>query len=150
MKFIQATLAHLDALAYMVDDFRQCYEQKPDFEACKTFIEERITKEECFFLILFTEVDAVEYPAGFVSIYPSFNSVSLKKILYLSDLYVAPEFRKNGFAKELINYAKQYAKDKIGGQLVIESRISNSSAQRLYDSVGFTKEGEHLYYYLEE
>jgi ribosomal protein S18 acetylase RimI-like enzyme len=144
-----ATIEDLNVLAFMFDDYRQCYEQAPDFEAAKSFISERLINHDTLLLVAYDEIDGKEIGAGFVQIYPSFSSISMKKIFILNDLYVNPELRKKGLAKLLINSAKQFAADNKAGQLVIETRISNSSAQKLYDSVGFTKEGEHLYYFLE-
>jgi len=149
MKIQPATITDLDVLAYMFDDFRQCYEQAPDFEAAKNFLADRIKFQDTHLLVAYEMVEGKEVGVGFVQIYPSFSSISMKKIFILNDLYVIPEMRKQGIAKLLINSAKQFAIDNKAGQLVIETRISNSSAQKLYDSVGFTKEGEHLYYYLE-
>ena len=144
-----ATLEDLEVLAIMFDDYRQCYEQEPDVEAAKVFIKERLNSKDSFLLIAYDIIDGETVPAGFVQILPSFSSISMKKIFILNDLYVNPDLRKRGIAKLLINSAKQFTHDNKAGQLIIETRISNSSAQKLYDSVGFTKEGEHLFYYLE-
>jgi ribosomal protein S18 acetylase RimI-like enzyme len=144
-----ATMNDLEVLAFMFDDYRQCYEQTPDYTAAKNFIQDRLSLNDTLLLIAYDEIEGQKIGAGFVQIYPSFSSISMKKIFILNDLYVNPDLRKKGIAKLLINSAKQFAIDSKAGQLVIETRISNSSAQKLYDSVGFTKEGEHLYYYLE-
>jgi ribosomal protein S18 acetylase RimI-like enzyme len=149
MNIKPATIEDVDVLAFMFDDYRQCYEQAPDYEAAKSFISDRLNNQDTILLIAYETINGKNVGAGFVQIYPSFSSISMKKIFILNDLYVNPDMRKQGIAKLLINSAKQFAIDNKAGQLVIESRISNSSAQKLYDSVGFTKEGEHLYYFLE-
>jgi ribosomal protein S18 acetylase RimI-like enzyme len=80
----------------------------------------------------------------------TFSSVTLKKFWVLHDLYVKEDFRKQGVAKMLINKSKELALENAPIGLVIESRISNQSAQHLFDSVGFVKEGEHYFYFLED
>jgi ribosomal protein S18 acetylase RimI-like enzyme len=65
-------------------------------------------------------------------------------------LYVHEDFRKMGVAKKLIENSKELALENAPMGLVIESRISNQSAQHLFDSVGFVKQGEHYFYFLED
>lgn len=147
MEIKLGTINEAEAIGYMFDDYRQCYEQPSDYHACLAFVTDRLTNKDSYFLVVFDTDENIA--CGFVQIYPSFSSISMKKIFILNDLYVSPEYRKQGIAKDLINKAKDFAKEQNAGQIVIETRISNSSASKLYDSVGFAKEGEHLYYFLE-
>ncbi len=140
-----ATIEDLDLISPLFDAYRQEYDQLSDLNACRDFLKERLINNEFVMLIAINHLEYV----GFIQIYPTYSSVSLKKLWVLTDLYVSPPYRKMGIAKRLINDSKKLAQDPDSVGIVIESRISSHSAQRLYDSVGFKKDGEHLYYYLE-
>lgn len=140
-----AKIQDLSIIASQFDSYRQEYEKPSDLNACYTFLEDRFVNNEFVMIIAVKENNCI----GFIQIYPTFSSISLKKLWVLTDLYVTPSHRKMGIAKQLIHKSKELAQDPDSVGIVIESRISSQSAQRLYDAVGFKKDGEHLYYYLE-
>ncbi len=145
MEIITATTADLDLLTPMFGAYRQCYEQISDVAEERQFLHDRITKDQS--VILVAKVDGVG--AGFIVLFPSYSSVSMKKIYIFTDLYVDPAYRKQGIAKELMNEAIKFASKTSSTGLVIETRISNQSASKLFYDVGFQKDGDRMYYYLE-
>jgi ribosomal protein S18 acetylase RimI-like enzyme len=145
MEIRKASLTDLHRLVPLFDAFRQCYDKPSDLTASTNYLAERLKREES---LVYIAVDNDEI-AGFAQLYPTFSSTSLKKYWMLNDLYVSPNYRKQGIAKLLINRTKQMAKDTESMGIIIETRITNNSANYLYDSVGFQKDGEHLYYFLE-
>lgn len=149
MEVIRATASDIPLLLPLFDRYRFIYEQVSDAKACEEYLRARFAREEAA-IFLALEVQNGEVVAlGFSMMYISFSTIGLKKFWSLHDLYVEEEYRKQGIAKMLINKCKELAleNDPIG--VVIESRISNQSAQHLFDSVGFVKEGEHYFYFLE-
>ena len=144
MNITKATPQNIQELAPMLDQFRQLYGKNPEISACEAYLEKRLSKEES--IIFIASSDSETY--GYIQLYPMFSTVLLQKLWMLSDLFIKPEFRKNGYAMQLINHAKSFAEDTNLG-LIIETRITNNSALKFYDSVGFKKFGEHLYYFLE-
>ncbi|MBY0425783.1 MAG: GNAT family N-acetyltransferase [Cytophagales bacterium] len=145
MEIRKASLSDLHHLVPLFDAFRQCYEKPSDLTASTNYLAERLKNDES---VIFMAVENDEI-TGFAQLYPTFSSISLKKYWMLNDLYVSPSFRKQGIAKLLINRTKQMAKDTDSMGIIIETRITNNSANYLYDSVGFQKDGEHLFYFLE-
>ncbi len=143
----RASIEDIEKIYFMVDEFRQVYGETSDLESCKDFVTERISKNES---VIFFACDSVTLtPFGYVQLYPFFSTLSLRTFWMLTDLYIRPDFRKNGYSKLLINNSKVLAQESKTVGILIEARITNHSAERLYDTVGFKKEGEHLYYYLE-
>lgn len=64
----------------------------------------------------------------------------------LSDLYVIPEARRDGTARELTNQAISWSKDHDAREIVLAVNKNNLQAIELYESVGFTeKEDDYLY-----
>ena len=145
MEIITATTADLDVLAPMFGGYRRCYEQPADAVAERSFLAERITNGQSVVLLAMQEGKG----AGFIILFPSYSSVSMEKIYIFTDLYVEPEYRKQGIAKALMNEAIKFASQTSSTGLVIETRITNQSASKLFYDVGFQKDGDRMYYYLE-
>jgi ribosomal protein S18 acetylase RimI-like enzyme len=150
MEITRASASDLSVVLPLFDGYRQFYEQVPNLDACKEYLSERLSKLESAIFLAFEEVNGEKIGIGFTQLYMTFSSVTLKKFWVLHDLYVKEDFRKKGVAKMLINKSKELALENAPIGLVIESRISNQSAQHLFDSVGFVKEGEHYFYFLED
>ena len=52
-------------------------------------------------------------PIGFVQLYPSFSSVSMKRTWVLNDLYVKESVRGKGFGEKLIKKAINFAEEQV-------------------------------------
>ncbi|MGN5855618.1 GNAT family N-acetyltransferase, partial [Pseudomonas aeruginosa] len=50
---------------------------------------------------------------GFCPLYPSFSSLSLKRVWILYDIYVAEEARRHLVADHLLQHAKQMARESL-------------------------------------
>ena len=148
MKITKATLEDIETITVLFDLYRQFYEQTSDTDSAKKFLEERIRKNESV-IFLAMENNDNNSGIGFVQLYPAFSSVSMKRIWILNDLYVSEDHRKKGVAEALIMASKELAEQTNAKGLVIETHNSNHSAQKLYDKIGFKKDNEHFYYYLE-
>ena len=150
MEVIRATILDIPLLLPLFDRYRQFYEMSSDLKACEEFLMERFRKEEGVVFIVVEEQNGETVGLGFSMMCITFSTIGLKKFWSLHDLYVEEEYRKQGIAKLLINKCKELAIEYNPLGIVIESRISNQSAQHLFDSVSFVKEGEHYFYYLED
>ena len=85
---------------------------------------------------------------GFVQLYPSFSSVSMKRIWILNDLFVHEDYRKQGVAEALIERSKELAEETGAISIILETQSSNINAQKLYDKTGFEKDTESYFYYI--
>jgi ribosomal-protein-alanine N-acetyltransferase len=59
--------------------------------------------------------------------------------IHITNLAVAPIFRKKGIASQLINFIVRKAKNIGVSQVSLEVRISNQEAIKLYEKIGFDK-----------
>ena len=143
MSIQKATLNDLDSLSELFDLYRIFYQQKSDLSGAREFIKERLNNEESVVFIAFDENN----PIGFVQLYPSFSSVSMKRTWVLNDLYVSESVRGKGFGEKLIKKAITFAKDTGAKGILLETNIENVTAQRLYERIGFTKETNHFYFF---
>ncbi|MDQ3019579.1 MAG: GNAT family N-acetyltransferase [Bacteroidota bacterium] len=146
MKIKQASFEDLETAAKLFDLYRQFYEQSSDISSAKKFLSERINNNES---VIFIAMDEEKNKGmGFVQLYPSFSSVSMKKQWILNDLFIHEDHRKEGIAEALINESKKFAKKTNAKGIILETHKTNADAQRLYDKIGFIKDDEHFNYYL--
>ena len=127
---------HMDRLAPLFSGYRDFYEQEVDAEAEKNYLEERLERGECvIFLASSAGVDA-----GFVLLYPGFDSVKLGSVWTLHDLYVMPETRRQGIGKLLMNKAREFCSGKGAHRIDLSTAVTNIVAQPLYESLGYERD----------
>jgi ribosomal protein S18 acetylase RimI-like enzyme len=143
MSIQKATLNELNFLAELFDSYRVFYKQESDFQGARAFLKERFINEDSVLFIAYDESN----PVGFVQLYPTFSSVSMKKSWILNDLYVNPSARKKGFGEKLIKKAIEFAEETGAKGLSLETGHDNVTAQSLYEKIGFKKESNYFYYF---
>lgn len=143
MSIRRATIDELDSLTELFDSYRVFYQQESDLQGAKSFIKERLLNEDSVVFIAYDESN----PVGFVQLYPTFSSVSMKRSWLLNDLYVNAAARKKGFGEKLIQKAIEFAEETGAKGLSLETGQENVTAQRLYEKIGFKKESNYFYYF---
>lgn len=73
---------------------------------------------------------------GFTTIYKGFSSTRVETVAVLNDLYVQPQYRGNGYGKELIKNAFNTAKAMGFSRLQWLTAEDNKKAQKLYNDFG--------------
>lgn len=139
----QANISDIDLIAPLFDDYRVFYQQRSDLHLAKTFLTERLQKQESF---IFFAIDENEQCLGFVQLYPSFSSVSAKRLWILNDLFVSEASRRTGVARLLMNSARQFAIDTQAKGLFLETAHDNVKGQALYESLAYKKNSEFFYF----
>lgn len=148
MKVVKASIEYIDLLVPLFDGYRVFYEQTSDPEGARKFLTSRINNNESVIFAAMKEENGEHIAMGFVQLYPSFSSVSMKKTWILNDLYVAEGYRKGGAAETLLKAAEEFGKGTGARYLMLQTHISNTPAQNLYEKLGWKKDEEHFYYYL--
>ena len=139
----KATVIDLDALTELFDLYRVFYKQRSNPDVAREFLQARILNNES---VIFLNVEG-DQPVGFVQLYPSFSSVSMKRSWVLNDLFVKEQFRGRGAGEKLINMAIQFAKETGAKGVLLETGEDNLNAQRLYEKIGFERESNYFYYF---
>ncbi len=142
MEVYQATFTDLEEVAKLFDLYRMFYQQPSNLKAAEKFIHERFEQHES---IIFVAVEDGKY-FGFTQLYPSFSSVSMKRLWILNDLYVIEEARNKGVGKKLLEAAKQMAKETGAKGLNLQTAFNNFSAQSLYEKDGWMKDEQFFTY----
>lgn len=134
--------ADLEEVSQLFDLYRVFYDRPSDLAAAQAFIRERFDRQESQ---IFVAIDR-EQRVGFIQLYPSFSSVSLRKIWILNDLFVIESARKQGVAKLLMNAAADFARETGAIRMSLSTQVTNTVAQSLYRSLGYDR-SEDFYYY---
>ena len=144
MEVLLANINHLESVSVLFDRYRVFYNQPSNLEAAKEFLKEPFNNKES---VVFAANDNGEL-VGFTQLYPSFSSVSMKRVWILNDLYVEESHRRRGIAKLLISVAEEYAKQSGAIRVILSTQISNITAQKLYEARDYLKNEEFYHYAL--
>ncbi|MFN0177668.1 MAG: N-acetyltransferase family protein [Gemmatimonadales bacterium] len=134
----------LDLVAALFDGYRQFYRQPSDPARVRAFLADRLRNGDSIVLLAFLEGQAV----GFVQLYPTFSSVSIGRALVLNDLFTSASARGRGVGRALIESAVQFGRESGALYLELATEITNSSAQRLYEAMGWARETDFYRYSL--
>ena len=84
---------------------------------------------------IFVAMDGDNY-VGFIQLYPSFSTVSLKRQWILNDLYVKEEYRNKGYGTALMTAVKNHFKESAKGFVLLTGK-DNITAQKFYSGNGW-------------
>ena len=145
-KIVRANIKHQDEISRLFNLYRIFYKEEDDSKGTLQFIKERLENGDS---TIFVSMNDDESLNGFVQLYPSFCSVSMIPILILYDLFVDPEKRTGGIGRDLMNKAKDYARENGFKRLELSTAKDNFIGQALYESLGYEVDNEFLQYSLE-
>jgi GNAT superfamily N-acetyltransferase len=144
MELLEAGITDLEEASVLFDAYRQFYRYPPDLGACRSYLRERISRGES--RVFLVRIDG--RPAGFMQLYPSFSSLSMKPVWILYDLFVAPEARKLGVGTRLLARAHELAVETGASEVTLATAIDNKPAQQAYERMGWNRDEDFYYYNL--
>jgi len=146
VKALRVDASHLDQVSRLFDAYRGFYGQSSNLTQSRDFIAERIARDES---AIFLAEDATGQALGFVQLYPTFSSIDAHRTWLLSDLFTTPEARGRGVGTLLMNTARTFVVLSGAKGMVLETATDNVGAQRLYESLGYVREGGYYTYCLD-
>ncbi len=132
-----------EKIGEVFDLYRQFYKKESNVEACKSYIKERLSNNEAQIFYVENEKECM----GMTQLYTTFDSLELSKKIILYDLYVRSEYRRKGVGHLLMNAAKDHAKKNNITSIELSTAITNTTAQSLYESLGYKRDEEYFDYY---
>lgn len=147
MRIIKATLEHLDLLAPLFVRYREFYGQLPYPDSSRAFLEKRLKRDESVIYLALPDNDSTRL-MGFCQLYPSFSSLSLKRVWIVNDIYVAEDYRRMLVADNLMREAKKMARETHAVRLRASTSNDNEVAMKTYESMGFRPDTEFKNYTL--
>ena len=145
MELYQAMIKDLEGVSNLFNSYREFYQQTPDLEGAKTYINKRLESKDS---VIFVVKDKLNY-VGFTQLYPTFSSISMKSAWILNDLYVDPGARKQGVGEMLLHKAKEFAVETGAKSISLSTAPDNYSAQRLYERNGYVRDSQFYQYELD-
>lgn len=139
-----AHTSDVDLVAPLFDAYRQFYGAASDIPAARDFLTQRLSCGESVVLMAIAESEDGESDsvAGFAQLYPAFSSLALRTTVILNDLFVAPDFRRMGVARRLVQESVAYARRAGAIRIELATQHTNRGARALYESEGFVCETE--------
>ena len=96
-----------------------------------------VTREDTMFLVCEEEQNIV----GYIGMYLSFDEGDITNVA------VAPAYRKRGYGEAIVSKAIELAKEKQLEMILLEVRVSNAPAISLYKKMGFEEIGIRKNFY---
>lgn len=144
MRIVTARPRDVAKLAPLFAGYLDFYKTPARPAAIREFLAARLRRRESVIYVALAGNQAV----GFVQLYPTFSSLSLKRLWILNDLFVLPAVRRTGVAKALMNRARRLAETTGAEGLILETAVTNRKAQRLYESLGWKRDMKFYRYCL--
>ena len=140
-----ATSGDLGEMADLFDAYRVFYGLASDTSAARAYLEQRMQTGESVVLVAEGASGAL---VGFTQLYPSFCSLELAPILVLYDLFVRADARGSGTGTALLAAARAHGEAAGAARLELSTAVTNTTAQRLYESLGWQRDEQYLHYEL--
>jgi GNAT superfamily N-acetyltransferase len=141
----RASLEHLDILTPLFDGYRQFYLQPGNPQAARQYLKARIEDNSC---VIFVAVDENGSGVGMVLLYQTWDSVDLETYWILHDLFVSPDSRTQGTGTALMQAAAAFGRSVGASRLDLGTGVANTTAQSLYESLGWQRDEEFYRYSL--
>jgi GNAT superfamily N-acetyltransferase len=143
---LRADASHIDIIAPLFDAYRGFYLQPSNLPLSRAFIAERIARDES---VVFLAVDDSGEALGFIQMFPTFSSIDAHRTWLLGDLFTTPSARGKGVGTLLMNTARDFARLTGAKGMTLETATDNVGAQRLYESLGYVRDGGYYTYCLD-
>ena len=65
---------------------------------------------------------------------------------YIEGIYVEPEYRKTGIARELIGFAKEWSREMGCEEIASDCYLDNSTSRAFHKAVGFSEAGVNVHF----
>ncbi|MBL59645.1 MAG: N-acetyltransferase [Verrucomicrobiota bacterium] len=139
----RATADDVGAISKLFNAYRVFFGQDSDLSLSEEFLRSRLNNSES---VVFCAYNLEKNCVGFAQLYQSFSSVSAKHIWILNDLFVLESLRGMGIGKKLLCEIEKFCKETQSGGVLVETTISNTGAQKLYEFSGYQKMKERVFY----
>lgn len=144
LSIVRAGPEHVDAITPLFVGYREFYRGAPEWERSRAFIARMLeTGDSVIFLAM-----SGGQPAGFIQMFRTYSTAGMRHIWILNDLFVAPALRRHGVGRALMEYAREFAVRDGAYRLTLRTEVTNTTAQALYESLGWQRDEAFYTYHL--
>lgn len=141
---VLAGVEHLKPLAGLLDAYRVSCGLPTNLPAAEHFLFERLINHESFIYLAWHE--ETRTAAGFVQLYPGFSSLLLQPVWTMSNVYVQPEFRRQGVARHVVQAALAMVRERGDWGVELGVQPDQQAAQAFCQALGFEPDERFLRY----
>jgi GNAT superfamily N-acetyltransferase len=123
-----ASAANLPELSQLYIAYLVFYGEAPQEERATAFIRDRVTQSSGRYFLAWDEGNAI----AFMHLMPSTNTLAMRPIWLLEDLYVDVPARGQGVATALLSYAEEFARSTGAERLTLATAHDTRAAQHIY------------------
>ena len=138
-----ASTADVPELSRLYIAYRVFYGEAPEEQRAAAFIQDRITHSKGHYFLARKEETAI----GFMHLMPSTNTLAMRPIWLLEDLYVDVAARGQGIATALLRHAEAFARSTGAERLTLATAHDNLAAQHIYKKLGYVREDHFSYFH---
>jgi GNAT superfamily N-acetyltransferase len=152
IEIIEASHKDIEALVVLFEHYRDFYQQVPDKDGARAFLLKRLQEHSSTIFMALAETPGqagTTYPVGFAQLFPTFDTLALRPLWILSDLFVLPDARRRGVGQQLLQRVRTLAEQTQAKGLMLQTAIDNHQAQSLYIAEGWLREDLFLTYNLD-
>jgi ribosomal protein S18 acetylase RimI-like enzyme len=140
-----AALPDIAALTKLYVSYRLFYGEPAAGEAAEEFLRDRIQRGAgAYFLAFSPSAEEDAEAVAFMHLMPSTNTLAMRPIWLLEDLYVELSVRGRGIATSLLRHAEEFARSTGAERITLSTAHDNAAAQSLYRKLGYARE-EHFW-----
>jgi ribosomal protein S18 acetylase RimI-like enzyme len=141
-----ATTDDVAELTRLYIAYRVFYGEPPEPEAALAFIRDRIRRNAGQYFLACRDATRQQPPVAFMHLMPCTNTLAMRPMWLLEDLYVEPSARSQGIATSLLRHAEDFARGTGAERITLATAHDNTAAQSIYRKLGYKRE-DHFYYF---
>jgi ribosomal protein S18 acetylase RimI-like enzyme len=142
----EASAADLDALTDLFCGYLAFYAVDRSRGDARTYLAGHLERGSS---VLLLARDDDGRAVGFTQLYPTWDSLALAPRFVLYDLFVAPDARRGGVGRALLDAAATNARAAGASTVSLDTAVDNAAAQALYISAGYARDDDFLTFHLE-
>jgi GNAT superfamily N-acetyltransferase len=139
-----ASTEHLDQLLRLYVAYRVFYGEAPEEQRATAFILDRLAQPSGRYFLAWSDSSSA---VGFMHLMPSTNTLAMRPIWLLEDLYVDLPARGEGVASALLSFAEDFARSTGAERLTLATAHDNLAAQHIYKKLGYVREDQFWYFH---
>ena len=146
IEIFEATIEDVEHIVPLFCAYREFYGGLPEVDASREYLTERLILRDGVIFLAWLREGAVARPVGIAQLHVSYSSGALKRRWILNDLFVAPQARRMGVGRLLVERCRVFAVETRAAGLQLRTEVNNTAAQALYESCGWQRD-ERFYTY---